>query len=69
MKANELAKKVKAAKGKIEVPVLFAHDVIYIFVEKQDLIAHFEKMGTDETGMVLENKGEHFALERDYDIQ
>ena len=63
----ELARAVRAAKGKVSVPVLLANEVSFVYAEKQDLIATLEKAGNSETGMKLSEEERGFFIERDYD--
>jgi hypothetical protein len=66
MTGKELARAVRAAKGKVAVPVLLTNDVSFVYAEKQDLIATLEQAGDSETGMKLSQEPGGFFIERDY---
>jgi glycerol kinase len=50
MTGKEIARLVKAHKGKVSIPALFGNDAPYIYAEKQDLIDHFARQGDHEKG-------------------
>jgi hypothetical protein len=55
MTGKEIAKAIKAHKGKVSIPALFGNDAPYIYAEKQDLVDHFSRMGDNETGCEFRN--------------
>lgn len=62
MTGLELARAIRAAKGKIAIPMNAGDQMPYIFAEKQDLIAWANGQGAAETGMRVEPDGENFML-------
>jgi hypothetical protein len=62
MTGHELAKAVRAAKGKVAVPVGLGDVFEYVYAEKSDLIATLERMGNMETGKVLETESGGYFL-------
>lgn len=52
MKTKELIKQIRGHRGKVEVPVLVAHDVIHVFAEKGDLIEQLSKV--EEIGLKVQ---------------
>ena len=62
MTGFDLARAMRAAKGKIAIPMNAGEQMPYIFAEKRDLIAWATGMGDAETGMTLEPDGDTFML-------
>jgi hypothetical protein len=54
MTGKEMAKRLWAHKGKVEVPMLTPEDVVHVFVEKTDLATYFHDLGDRECGMTVE---------------
>ena len=62
MTGRELAKAVRAAKGKVSAPVVIGAVQLYVFVEKSDLVKTLEGMGEQETEMQLAEEDGGFFL-------
>jgi hypothetical protein len=51
MTGNEIVRKVRSHRGKVQMPVLFAQDTVYMYVEKADIIDRFKRYGDTECEM------------------
>ncbi|MGF6996741.1 hypothetical protein [Paraburkholderia sp. GAS32] len=62
MTGIELAKAIRAATGKVSIPMLAVNEVPYINAEKSDLIAWARRIGDGETFMTLERDGDAWMI-------
>lgn len=54
MTGKELARVIRSTKGKVAVPIYNPnHDVLWVFVEKADLIATVERYERTDIGLCL----------------
>jgi len=53
MTGSEIAKAIKAHRGKVSVRAVLGDDSPYLFAEKQSLFDHFQRAGNSETGVAL----------------
>jgi hypothetical protein len=66
MTGNEIVRKVRAHRGKVQMPVLFPNDTVYMYVEKADIIDRFKRYGNEDSEMVFEIRGEDAYIDRAY---
>jgi hypothetical protein len=67
MNGYELAKAIKATRGKIQIELHSPNDVSYIYAEKADLIAWAKRQKDHETDMVIEVANNETLLTIDHD--
>ncbi len=66
MTGNQLAKIIRATKGKIYAEIITKDDGFYAPIEKAVLLDWVTKCGDSETGMKLAKVGGHFYFDRDW---
>ena len=49
MTGNELVRRIRAHRGKINIPMVVYEDVEYVYAEKRDLMRYFGSFGERET--------------------
>lgn len=61
MTGKQLASAIRRLRGKLSIPMLTPNDVIYVYVEKADAAAAFDKYGDMEVAMEIKPEENGFG--------